>query len=103
MESMTKEVYGLKLWIWIAIGASSVVLIGLIIVIGVVLRRNKQKKVRERKQASKQGSGSFNVVFCFFHVEEGEEVEIHAAASYSQRLLPVQQVLPPRPFLGVIQ
>uniref|UniRef100_A0A8C2FDG6 Uncharacterized LOC109070696 n=1 Tax=Cyprinus carpio TaxID=7962 RepID=A0A8C2FDG6_CYPCA len=48
MESLTKEVYGLKLWIWIAVGASSVALIVLIVVIGVVQRRNKRMKKRVR-------------------------------------------------------
>ncbi|XP_016379642.1 tyrosine-protein kinase-like otk [Sinocyclocheilus rhinocerous] len=52
MESLTKEVYGLKLWIWIAVGASSVFLIGLIIVIGVVIQRNKRMKKRVRKLRS---------------------------------------------------
>uniref|UniRef100_A0A671T279 Tyrosine-protein kinase-like otk n=1 Tax=Sinocyclocheilus anshuiensis TaxID=1608454 RepID=A0A671T279_9TELE len=46
------SVYGLKLWIWIAVGASSVLLIGLIIMIGVVIRRNKRMKKRVRKLRS---------------------------------------------------
>ncbi len=67
-------------------------------------KASKQESKQARKEASKKGSGSFNDVFClFFHVEEDEEAEIHAAASDSQRLLPVQQVLPPLPVLCVIQ
>lgn len=61
-------------------------------------------KVRERKEESQQagkiGSGSFNVFFLY--LEESEKAEIHAAATYSQRLLPMQQV-PPLPLLCVIQ
>ncbi len=51
------------------------VLIGLIIGIGVVLQRNKQKKVRERKQTSKKASKqerkqarkeAAHLMLCFF-------------------------------------
>nr|BAO71687.1 CD4-like molecule transcript [Carassius langsdorfii] len=52
MESLSKKVYGLKLWIWIAVGASSLILIALIVVIGVVQRRNKRMKKRVRKLRS---------------------------------------------------
>nr|BAO71686.1 CD4-like molecule transcript [Carassius langsdorfii] len=52
MESLSKKVYGLKLWIWIAVGASSLILIALIVVIGVVQRRNKRMKKRVRKMRS---------------------------------------------------
>uniref|UniRef100_A0A671NBC0 Tyrosine-protein kinase-like otk n=1 Tax=Sinocyclocheilus anshuiensis TaxID=1608454 RepID=A0A671NBC0_9TELE len=51
-EILTKDVYGLKLWIWIAVGASSVVLIGLIIVTVLVRQRNKWMKKRVRKLRS---------------------------------------------------
>ncbi|KAL1259324.1 hypothetical protein QQF64_009901 [Cirrhinus molitorella] len=49
IKTLTKEVYGLQLWVWIAVGASSVVLIGLIIVAVLFIKRNKQKKQRVRK------------------------------------------------------
>ncbi|XP_067259693.1 roundabout homolog 2-like isoform X3 [Chanodichthys erythropterus] len=49
-----KEVFGLQLWIWIAVGASSVVLIVLIIVTVLVRQRNKRmkrvKKLRSMRQ-----------------------------------------------------
>jgi len=77
------------------------VLIGLVIGIVIVLRRNKRIKVRERKeenqQASEKGSGSF----FFFYLEESEISEIHAAVSYCQWLLPMQQV-PPLPLLHMV-
>ncbi|ROI36436.1 T-cell surface glycoprotein CD4, partial [Anabarilius grahami] len=47
-----KEVFGLQLWIWIAVGASSVVLIVLIIVIVLVRQRNKRMKKRVKKLRS---------------------------------------------------
>ncbi|KAK7147569.1 hypothetical protein R3I94_010177 [Phoxinus phoxinus] len=48
----TKDVFGLQLWVWIAIGASSVVLIGLVVVIVLVQQRNKRMKKRVRKLRS---------------------------------------------------
>ncbi len=70
----------------------------------------EQTEEGERKKANKQESKQArkevaHLMLCFFfsHVEEGEEAEIHAAASDSQRLLPVQKVLPPLPVLCVIQ
>uniref|UniRef100_A0A8C2IW86 CD4-2 molecule, tandem duplicate 2 n=1 Tax=Cyprinus carpio TaxID=7962 RepID=A0A8C2IW86_CYPCA len=53
-EIMTKNVYGIELWVWIAVGVSSVVLIGLIVVTVLVRQRNKRMKVRDRKEESKQ-------------------------------------------------
>ncbi|XP_048010155.1 T-cell surface glycoprotein CD4-like isoform X2 [Megalobrama amblycephala] len=47
-----KEVFGLQLWIWIAVGASSLVLIGLIIVAVLVRQRNKRMKKRVKKLRS---------------------------------------------------
>uniref|UniRef100_A0A8C1IJY9 CD4-2 molecule, tandem duplicate 2 n=1 Tax=Cyprinus carpio TaxID=7962 RepID=A0A8C1IJY9_CYPCA len=52
-EILTKNVYGIELWVWIAVGASSVVLIGLIVVTVLVRQRNKRMKVRDRKEESK--------------------------------------------------
>uniref|UniRef100_A0A8C2IXX7 CD4-2 molecule, tandem duplicate 2 n=1 Tax=Cyprinus carpio TaxID=7962 RepID=A0A8C2IXX7_CYPCA len=49
-EIMTKNVYGIELWVWIAVGVSSVVLIGLIVVTVLVRQRNKRMKVRDRKE-----------------------------------------------------
>ncbi|XP_051720529.1 roundabout homolog 2 [Ctenopharyngodon idella] len=46
------EVFGLQLWIWIAVGASSVVLIVLIIVTVLVRQRNKRMKKRVKKLRS---------------------------------------------------
>uniref|UniRef100_A0A8C1EJQ4 CD4-2 molecule, tandem duplicate 2 n=1 Tax=Cyprinus carpio carpio TaxID=630221 RepID=A0A8C1EJQ4_CYPCA len=51
-EILTKNVYGIELWVWIAVGASSVVLIGLIIVTVLVRQRNKRMKERVRKLRS---------------------------------------------------
>ncbi|XP_059364603.1 cell adhesion molecule DSCAM-like, partial [Carassius carassius] len=51
-EILTKDVYGLELWVWIAVGASSVVLIGLIIVTVLVRQKNKRIKKRMRKLRS---------------------------------------------------
>nr|XP_055065808.1 CD4-2 molecule, tandem duplicate 2 [Misgurnus anguillicaudatus] len=48
----TKDVYGVQLWVWIAVGASSVVLIGLIISTVLVQQRNKRMKKRVRKLRS---------------------------------------------------
>ncbi|XP_052002464.1 uncharacterized protein LOC127657639 [Xyrauchen texanus] len=48
----TKDVLGVKLWVWIAVGASSLVLIGLIILTVLVQRRNKQMQRRVRKLRS---------------------------------------------------
>ncbi|XP_051576779.1 tyrosine-protein kinase-like otk [Myxocyprinus asiaticus] len=48
----TKDVLGVQLWVWIAVGVSSVVLIGLIILTALVQRRNKQMKRRVRKLRS---------------------------------------------------
>lgn len=53
-EILTKNVYGIELWVWIVVGASSVVLIGLIVVTVLVRQRNKRMKVRDRKEESKQ-------------------------------------------------
>uniref|UniRef100_A0A8C1Q625 CD4-2 molecule, tandem duplicate 2 n=1 Tax=Cyprinus carpio TaxID=7962 RepID=A0A8C1Q625_CYPCA len=51
-EILTKNVYGIELWVWIAVGASSVVLIGLIVVTVLVRQRNKRMKERVRKLRS---------------------------------------------------
>ncbi|XP_077065965.1 fasciclin-2-like isoform X3 [Siphateles boraxobius] len=48
----TKDVFGLQMWIWIAIGGSSVVLVGLVFVIVLVQRRNKRMKKRVKKLRS---------------------------------------------------
>lgn len=91
----TKDVFGLQLWVWIAIGASSVVLFGLVVLTVLVQRRNKRMKVRERKKENQLTRKEVaHLMFFFFYLEESEKAEIHAAASYSQRLLPMQQVLP---------
>ncbi|KAA0703150.1 hypothetical protein E1301_Tti010742 [Triplophysa tibetana] len=50
--SLTKDVLGVQLWIWIAVGASSVVLVGVIIAIVLVQRRNKRMKKRVRQLRS---------------------------------------------------
>ncbi|XP_039535418.1 CD4-2 molecule, tandem duplicate 2 isoform X1 [Pimephales promelas] len=56
----TKEVFGLKLWVWIAVGASSMVLIGLVIGIVIVLRRNKRIKKRVKYLRSMRQSLTAN-------------------------------------------
>eukprot|EP00067_Danio_rerio_P042734 XP_021328637.1 hemicentin-2 isoform X3 [Danio rerio] len=47
-----KRMFGVELWIWIAVGASSVVLVVLIIGIVCMQQKNKQKKRRVRKLRS---------------------------------------------------
>lgn len=49
-----KSILGVELWIWVAVGAFSVVLVGLIIVIVCIRQKNKQKKKRVRKLKSLQ-------------------------------------------------
>lgn len=48
----TKDVFGLQLWVWIAIGASSVVLFGLVVLTVLVQRRNKRMKKRVKRLRS---------------------------------------------------
>ncbi|XP_051575471.1 roundabout homolog 3-like isoform X1 [Myxocyprinus asiaticus] len=48
----TKDVLGVQLWVWVAVGASSLVLIGLIILTVLVQQRNKQIQRRVRKLRS---------------------------------------------------
>ncbi|CAM4699484.1 unnamed protein product [Leuciscus chuanchicus] len=48
----SKDMLGLKLWVWIAVGASAVVLIVLVVVVVFVQRRNKRMKKRVKKLRS---------------------------------------------------
>ncbi|XP_043117622.1 CD4-2 molecule, tandem duplicate 2 [Puntigrus tetrazona] len=51
-DVLFKDVYGVQLWIWIAVGVSCVVLIGLFVVAVLLHKRNKREKQRVRKLRS---------------------------------------------------
>lgn len=43
--NLMEPLLGVEMWIWIAVGAASLLLIGLVVVIVLVYRRNKRIKV----------------------------------------------------------
>ncbi|KAF4088375.1 hypothetical protein AMELA_G00082280 [Ameiurus melas] len=47
-----KRVWGMQLWVWIAVSASSFVLIGLVVIILLIHRRNKRMKRKMKKLKS---------------------------------------------------
>lgn len=87
--------FGVQLWIWIAVGASSAVVLGIIILIVLVQRRNKRMKVRQKDIKKMKEKGEMKERFiCFISsVEASETTKINETTSYSQRLLPMSQVL----------
>ncbi|MCJ8728867.1 hypothetical protein PDJAM_G00009030 [Pangasius djambal] len=44
-------VYGVQLWVWVAVALSAVVLVGLVVITVLIHRRNKRMKVRGKKRS----------------------------------------------------